>query len=164
MNNRSIRCQKHQGSALVVAMIMLVLIGIIGVGSMQTTTMEEKMSGNTRDKNISFQAAEAGLRNREAWLQAQLSPPAPNDDWIFDDDIDWDAPFIYGTDNDTDDLTNVNAQPQMVIEEMEFIPDDLVTGYDIRKGRDIYRVMSQGTGQSPNSITTLESTFAKRFN
>jgi type IV pilus assembly protein PilX len=56
--------QKMRGATLVVALIMLVLIAIIGFGAMQTTTMEEKMSGNLRDKNISFQAAEAGLRER----------------------------------------------------------------------------------------------------
>jgi type IV pilus assembly protein PilX len=50
------------------------------------------------------------------------------------------------------------------MEEMEFLPDDLVTGFDVRKGRDFYRVFSEGRGQTVNSATVLETTYAKRFN
>lgn len=155
--------QRMRGATLVVALIMLVLIAIIGFGAMQTTTMEEKMSGNLRDKNMSFQAAEAGLREREAWLRGLTSAPSPNGQWLFDDDINWDAPVEYG-DAGVIDMAGVNSDPVMVVEEMEFLPDDLVTGFDVRKGRDMYRVLSQGAGQSPNSMTELETTYAKRFN
>lgn len=56
----------HQsGAVLVVSLIMLLLLTIIGVTSMQTTSLEEKMAGNMRDRNIAFQAAEAALRDAE---------------------------------------------------------------------------------------------------
>lgn len=154
---------KMQGATLIVALIMLVLIAIIGFGAMQTTTMEEKMSGNLRDKNMSLQAAEAGLRDREAWLRGLSSAPSPNGQWLFDDDINWSAPLEYG-EAGVIDISGVSADPVMAVEEMEFLPDDLITGFEPSKGRDIYRIMSRGTGQSPNANTTLESTSAKRFN
>ena len=152
-----------KGATLIVAMIMLLLIAIIGFGAMQTTTMEEKMAGNLRDKNISFQAAEAGLRDREEWLSNLTEKPTPNNNWLFSGDFDWSAPLAYGADS-ARVIDGVQQQPEMVVQEFEFIPDDLVIGFKASKGRELYLIMSRGTGQSPNSSTTLESTSAKRFN
>ena len=160
--NRIAHPRKMKGATLIVALIMLVLIAIIGFGAMQTTTMEEKMSGNLRDKNMSLQAAEAGLRDREAWLRGLTSAPSPNGQWLFDDEISWNAPLEYGSAG-VIDIAGVSADPVMAVEEMEFLPDELVVGFERRKGRDIYRIMARGTGQSPNAITVLESTSAKRF-
>ncbi len=160
--NRIAHPRKMKGATLIVALIMLVLIAIIGFGAMQTTTMEEKMSGNLRDKNMSLQAAEAGLRDREAWLRGLTSAPSPNGQWLFDDEINWSAPLEYG-ETGVIDISGVSADPVMAVEEMEFLPDELVVGFERRKGRDIYRIMARGTGQSPNAITVLESTSAKRF-
>ena len=56
---------RQGGAALVVGLILLVVITLVGVGAMQTTTLQEKMAGNLRDSNLSFQAAEAVLRNCE---------------------------------------------------------------------------------------------------
>jgi len=161
--NRIAHPRKMKGATLIVALIMLVLIAIIGFGAMQTTTMEEKMSGNLRDKNMSLQAAEAGLRDREAWLRGLSSRPSPNGQWLFDSDPDWNNPLEYG-DEGSVELIGVFKDPVMIVEEMEFLSDDLVTGFDLSKGRDIYRIGSRGVGQSPNSITELETTYAKRFN
>ena len=151
-----------QGATLIIALIMLVLIAIIGFGAMQTTTMEEKMAGNLRDNTISFQAAEAGLRDREDWLSSLTTKPSANS-WLFSDEINWDAPLTYGADSGRS-IDGVQQQPELVVQEFEFIPDDLITGFEPSKGRDLYRIMSRGTGQSPNANTTLESTSAKRFN
>jgi len=162
--------QTMRGATLIVALIMLALIAIIGFGALQTTTMEEKMAGNLRDKTISFQAAEAGLRDREGWLREQSSPPATTEWLVAKGDLDLSLPFPFGAtpleygDEGVIDMENVSADPTMVVEEMEFLPDELVVGFEVRKGRDVYRVIARGTGQSPNSLTELETTYAKRFN
>jgi type IV pilus assembly protein PilX len=62
----------HQsGAVLVVSLIMLLLLTLIGVTAMQSTSLEEKMAGNMRDRSIAFQAAEAALRQGEAIAEAQ---------------------------------------------------------------------------------------------
>jgi len=67
VHNMAIR--NHQsGVVLVVSLIMLVLLTMIGVTGMQVTGLEEKMAGNSKDRNIAFQAAEAGLRDAESDL------------------------------------------------------------------------------------------------
>jgi type IV pilus assembly protein PilX len=80
---RSIRSikgrQAERGVALVVALILLVVMTLLGLGSMRSVTLEEKMSANTFDRSISFQAAEATLRQAEALLNVvpPASPPTP---------------------------------------------------------------------------------------
>ena len=56
---------RQKGSVLIVSMVMLFLLTLIGVTSMSSTSLEEKMAGNLRDQQLAFQAAEAALREGE---------------------------------------------------------------------------------------------------
>lgn len=60
---------KQHGMALFVSLIFLLLLTIIGVAAMQGAGMQEKMAGNTRLKNQSFQLAEAALREGEGVVE-----------------------------------------------------------------------------------------------
>lgn len=57
--------KQQSGVVLVISLIMLLLMTLIGVTAMQVTGLEEKMAGNSKDKNVAFQAAEAALRDAE---------------------------------------------------------------------------------------------------
>jgi Tfp pilus assembly protein PilX len=84
--------QRQQGAALVVGLLLLLVVTMVGVSSMRNTTIQEKMSGNLRDQNLSFQAAETALNTGESILQEDYArklrlmskpgylpaPPAPN--------------------------------------------------------------------------------------
>lgn len=63
---KPVLARQQSGAVLVISLIMLLLLNIIGVTALQTTTLEEKMAGNMRDRIIAFQAAEAALRDAEA--------------------------------------------------------------------------------------------------
>ena len=52
--------ERQNGAVLAVSLIMLLLITLIAVSSMQSTMLEEKMAGNTRDRNLAFQTTESG--------------------------------------------------------------------------------------------------------
>jgi type IV pilus assembly protein PilX len=56
---------RQRGTALVIAMLFLVILGMLGVTTMTATTLEERMAGNTRDRDIAMQAAETALRDAE---------------------------------------------------------------------------------------------------
>ncbi len=56
------------GVALFVSLVFLLLLTIVGVSAMKSATLQEKMSGNTRFKTITFQYAEAGLREGEGFI------------------------------------------------------------------------------------------------
>ena len=49
----------EKGATLVVALIMLVLISLIGVSSLKSASVVERMSANDYQKNITFQASES---------------------------------------------------------------------------------------------------------
>jgi len=53
---------------MIIAMIFLLLMTLIGTTAMRGSTMQERMSGNSRDWNLAFQSAEAGLREAENFL------------------------------------------------------------------------------------------------
>lgn len=63
----------ERGVVLIVSLIMLLLMTIIGVSGMQSTTLEEKMAGNMRNKNLAFQAAESALEAGEIFLGTKKS-------------------------------------------------------------------------------------------
>ena len=57
--------KKQRGAVLATSLVILLVMTIIGVSSMSTTLLEEKMAGNMRDINLAFQAAESALRDSE---------------------------------------------------------------------------------------------------
>jgi type IV pilus assembly protein PilX len=63
------RPSKQRGTALIIAMLFLVILGMLGVTTMTSTTLEERMAGNTRDRDIAMAAAEAALRDAERDLK-----------------------------------------------------------------------------------------------
>jgi len=62
MISKTSASRRQQGAILVTALIILVVMTLIGVTSMQSSTMEERMAGNMKEIHRSFQAAEAGMR------------------------------------------------------------------------------------------------------
>jgi len=48
------------------ALMFLLVLAVLGVSALNSTVMQEKMVSNTKDSNLAFQAAEAGLRDAEA--------------------------------------------------------------------------------------------------
>ncbi len=51
----------QRGAVLVTALVFLVILTLLGITSMSTNTLEERMAGNFQDANRAFQAAESGL-------------------------------------------------------------------------------------------------------
>jgi type IV pilus assembly protein PilX len=58
----------HRGSALVVSLLILLVMTILGIAAMGSTTLEERMANNNRQRQLAFQSAEAALRDAETWL------------------------------------------------------------------------------------------------
>ena len=67
---------KQQGAVFATSLIFLVVITLLGVTAMKTATLEERMAGNLRDRNLALQAAEMGLRYAEQHIRD--NDPATN--------------------------------------------------------------------------------------
>jgi hypothetical protein len=52
---------RQRGTTLVIALILLLVLTILGVATMNTTSLEERMSANSQEVNRALQAAETGL-------------------------------------------------------------------------------------------------------
>ena len=71
---------QQRGAALIVSLMFLLVLTIIGIASVSTTKLQERMAHNTREQNLALQAAEAALRDGEAWLfslKGSGEPPLP---------------------------------------------------------------------------------------
>lgn len=67
----------QRGATLAVVLILLLVVTLLALMSMRGALMEERMSGSVRDRGLSFQAVEAGLREGEAHAaQTGLAIPA----------------------------------------------------------------------------------------
>lgn len=165
---RAIPHREH-GAILVSALLMLLVLTVIGVSVMQMTRMQERMAGNTRDLNLAFQGAEAGLRDAEQtlWTAASVIPcnapgcvrprgilPVLNDQtqgW-------WDAESQEYGRNGARDIEELAADPQYVVEELAHVGPLVV---DDPGGRTFYQVTARSTGGSGATNTVLQTTYAK---
>ncbi len=72
--SRPARVQREQGVVLIVGLVVLVILSLLAVGSMRSTTLEERMTHNSQDRQIAFQVAEAALREAELLLGQPMLP------------------------------------------------------------------------------------------
>ena len=165
---------------LIISLFMLLIMTLVAITSMSTTTLEEKMAGNMRDKNIALQSSEAALEDGEGWLASLGAAPAdatncgapPCDVWalnilpsLADQSATWWQTNAreYGKAG-IKDISDVNTDPYFVVEEQAYVRDNLDSGQNPPTGRSFYRVTARGTGGSDVAQTVLQSTFVKRFN
>jgi len=64
---------RERGSALVSVILVLLVLTIVGVGIAYFTSMEDRLSGNTRIAKAGFYAADAGLRRGEVLLNEVIN-------------------------------------------------------------------------------------------
>lgn len=67
--------KQQTGAALIVALVMLLISTMIGMASIHSTTLSERMTANLYDRSLAYQAAEAALRAGEAALEAGTVTP-----------------------------------------------------------------------------------------
>lgn len=168
---------KHtqSGAALIVCLMLLTVMTILGISSLTSTSLEEKMAGNIRNKHLAFQAAEAALRAGEAVADSVL-PTAFSDAGTG-------GYYNRSTPGDTSpkptypvwDQTGVNwqnataassgliAPPQYIIEDFGTAYRDadcaLVVPLPAGCELPVYRITAQGWGLNTNSSAMVQSTY-----
>lgn len=71
---------RERGATLFVSLVLLVLISLLGVASLKNASVEEQMSANLYQKNITFQASESAVEatlDDVALLTQTLSSTTP---------------------------------------------------------------------------------------
>lgn len=182
----------EKGAVLMVTLLILIVLTLLGTAGVKTTTLEEKMSGNYRDNNLAFQAAEAGLREAENFLDLKvnavdgdytdygtatsglykfvLGSSQARWDYITDNNL-WDdasTTIEYGT--SFGGLTSsalpvpLAKQPRYIIEETETCSngDGSLSVGIVPTYPCYYRVTSRGVGGTNTSTVMLQSVY-KRY-
>ena len=177
---------RQHGTALILSLVFLLLLTILGITAVTTSTLQEKMAGNMKDQNISFQAAESGLRDGEAQILTLASasilasgllpiPDTTGSSGVFStDSVDalndtWWGSFPtysggkskeYGVAG-TQEITQAAADPRYAIEMAGFQKDslDAPTTYKPNPGMTYYRIWSRGVGGTSTAQSALQSTF-----
>ncbi|MDO6513885.1 MULTISPECIES: PilX N-terminal domain-containing pilus assembly protein [Neptuniibacter] len=140
------QCQNkvnEKGAVLVIALIFLLILSLIGVSSMQGTTMQEKMSGNLRDHYSAFNAAEAALRDGERQARTDY----------FNDTLDEDTSIngVYASSFSSAAIPTWNA---------ELLAEIYVsTGIDAEPSGAVIRVTASSAGFTGQSDVRLESIY-----
>lgn len=159
------------GTVLVVSLIILLLMTLIGITAMNTTSLEEKMAGNSRDRNFAFQAAESALREAENNIQTLCTTifscpgltltPLDSLDFTAMTNANWVTNGIeYGT--AAKDIAEVTADPRYIIEALPFVSESKDPGKPI-PGSKYYRITARGTGSSSGATVILQATVVKNF-
>jgi type IV pilus assembly protein PilX len=178
--------KQHQaGAALITGLIFLVLLTMIGVTAARMSTLEERMSGNMRDREIAMQAADMALRDAERDIMNSVPASARGISGITgfvtdcgasttgsttDDGLCYNGPAGYGTAIWT--TANMTAAPSVAygaftgataIANLSAQPRYLVEG--IRRtppgGGDTfyYRITVRAQGANPNTVVWLQEVF-----
>jgi type IV pilus assembly protein PilX len=72
---------RQSGAVMAVTLIFLLILSMLGLSGMRGAQLQERMTGNQRDRNLALQAAEAALRDAERFLRDEA-----DGDLGFDDD------------------------------------------------------------------------------
>ncbi len=150
---------RQRGVTLIVALIFLAILMLLGVTVAQTSSLEERMAGNTRDRDLALQSAEAALKDAEADLPGFLTNAfdgstegliafnaANANHAAYWNAYDWDnASQLAST-----SLDEVAEQPRYVIEKL---PDSATTKR--------FRITARGIGSSANTAVILQAGYER---
>lgn len=171
--------RRQRGVVLIVALILLLVLTMIGVGVTQSTSLEERMAGNTRDKDLAFQAAEAGLRGGEDGLLQAIYTDFNNTKGQYQNDptqapiwttVSWTDPtqVIAYAGTPLSMATNTGSQalpqqPVFIVEQMPPVPTSGqnlgATEYGDTPTILMFRITALGTGGDTNAQAMLQSVF-----
>lgn len=166
---------RQRGAALIISLMILIVMTLIGLTGMSTSSLEEKMAGNSRDKALAFQAAEIALREAEDYYEDTIVSigsafdgsntglyPADSDPDAFDPATWANSRSYSGT------VDGVAEQPAYIIEllgEVSSETDDInITGYGESSGAgDLVaaRITARGVGGTDDAVVYLQTTYGK---
>jgi len=175
----------QSGLSLFPALTFLLVLSILGVSILNSTLLQERMASNTKDTNIAFQAAEAGLRDAETDISLNITSGTvfsssctsglctPPSTWPtplstdISNVIDWSNAALtrtYGSNTGAAALPDVAAPPVYVIEKLSSLsvgPGGSV-GLGLQapnSGGTAYRLTVLATGVRPETRVILQSTY-----
>jgi len=153
--------KQQSGAVLVVSLIMLLLLTIIGLNSIQTTLMEEKMSYNLRDANVSFQSAEGALLVAESDIESFSYADLINKPYAHEsvESITNPTTWTSALSNCTPTTSPCLDNPRYLIMSKTVIDGGTCAAGNICT----FEIYARGVGASGQGIVLLKSTYDKSY-
>lgn len=175
----------QRGVALFMSLVMLLIITVLGLSSVQTTTLQERMARNSRDVNLAFQSAESAIKDAEEFVETfnnldDFNAANANANGLYfevaynqpsnwdSSQIDWNAANGYITAPTV--IEGVAVQSKYIVEHVKAIVSETdrlnldnigqSTGAGMAQ---IFRVTVYGTGGTDTAHVMIQSTYGKRF-
>jgi len=184
-NRQQQHIKQQHGAVLVMSLLMLFVLTLIGVSSISTTTMEEKMSGNSRNRHLALQAAETAISDAERFIKDNVNNPVAQFTNLGTNGL---YNLGYGpTTTDATDKTwwpgankrtygaaiqDLSAAPEYTIEYLGETTEESASDGNILGGEEgagsggsihTFRITVRGTGLTTNSAVVIQSHFGKRI-
>lgn len=168
MNGTGALAASQRGAALIMALIFLLVLTLLGTSGTMNNSMQERMSSNTRNRDLAFQAAEHALTAADQWIHG-LSPPlaattlaaaalsAAGD--LHDNDLDyWTDSFDWGTTGvrHPGTLADLRIQPAYVVERLPSANCPANPAATCA----FYRVTARGLGAATEAVVILQTMYA----
>lgn len=168
--------RNQHGAVLAIALVFMLLLTIIGVGAMQSSSLQERMAGNSRDTNTAFQAAEAAVREAEKYLQGASVGPfigsAGTGLFRFCGEgvtgagctvPDWSNRASTGWVKRPGTLAGVSEQPEYIIQQMPPIsdPSGSLIADKPSEAWDVYMITARGFGSSDATMVVLQTMYRR---
>jgi type IV pilus assembly protein PilX len=189
-SNSPILRRKQSGMALVTAILLLVVMTIMAISMMRSYGVEEKIAGNTREKERALNAAVSAQQYAEYWLSANpaplagactgivsstigqiCTPPLPTIPLNFSTlPLPWASGVTYTqfTSNPIAGVTNTIAGVGAGAQGTYYAaPVFYITDLGPNKGTpvgELYQIDAVGYGGTPNAVAVVESTYVMTSN
>ncbi len=155
----------QQGVALVVGLILLLVLTLIGLTSMRSAVMEERMAGHFRDRDLALQAAEAALRDAEAFIVGNAITEGSGGVYNgsngllgrTDEEPDYLSMIWDDSNSRFRSFPRVSQNPRYVIKML----DKTTSGGQTIT---IFRITARGVGRNPNTRVFVQSTYQRTGN
>ena len=181
--------RSQRGLSLITALLFMVAALILGVSVIGINAMQERMIGNTKDRALALQAAEAALRDAELDIVTNINPISgfndecgeglctppsqratpsplgvheqPGFTWAWTEE----PPKVrkYGKYTGKADFPQVASPPVYVIEKLGSmgVPPGESEVDGAGSARTGYRITARATGAQASTVVVLQSIFSK---
>tara|TARA_R110001583_G_scaffold195493_1_gene374248 strand:+ start:1036 stop:1491 length:456 start_codon:yes stop_codon:yes gene_type:complete len=151
-------------------MIVLLVLTVMGLSSIRDTSLEEKMAGNMKSRNVAFQAAESALREGEAFVGSTSTLP------VFDGSVaglysqitemwpmsaaSWGVGSSVRSFSGT--LSGVAAPPVYIIEQMgSAAPLASIAAARDQNTQTFYRITARAVGSTDTAVVILQTIYRR---
>jgi type IV pilus assembly protein PilX len=159
----TVRASHQRGASLIIVLLLLTVMIGLGTTALRTAEVNARVSGNERDRQLAFEAAEAALRDGESWIR--ITPPPATDfsvscsqglclpsttgtpQWR---QVEWigTAPINYGHGSGEYPQAGLVRAPRYIVEILPAIASGTP-----------YRITATGWGRSPGGEVRLQSVY-----